>query len=184
MVRILVRGSASLLLLVLACSVSRLNAQGQGNAIDSVLIQFPGFHLVTLQERDSDARAYIQRRFSKDNPSVVHADFDGDGNPDFAVLLKADKSTAAKLVVLLCAGNRPCKSVYELDETGYYGSVYLRPVAAGSRISQTDAIDTGDSTPPVRLSSAGVRITYFGKGEVVLYWDKKLKKIREIQTED
>ena len=60
----------------------------------------------------------------------------------------------------------------------------VRPVPAGSRVSETDAIDTGDSAPSVKVGSTAIRLTYFEKAAVVLYWNKKHKKIEEVQTED
>jgi len=139
---------------------------------------------LTSKERDPDTTAFILKRFPKSNPSVVHADFDGDGNLDYALLLKNDKSQAAKLVVLLCSGTSHCRSVYELDVTADSGIVYLRPVATGSVVSQTEAIDSTTAPSPAKLHSTGIQVTYFEKAAVVLYWDRKLKKIREVQTAD
>lgn len=156
--------------------------QEQKSGVESVLNRFPGYHLLTLEERDPDARAFIQKHFPKANTSLVHADFDGDGQLDYALLLRSDKSEAAKLVVLLCSEDTHCRNVFELDISGYSGSAYLQRVAKSSRVSQTKSIDT--KTAPVNLEFNGIRVTYFGKGEVVLYWDKKLKKIEEVQTED
>ena len=58
------------------------------NGIDKLLNHFPGDHVLTLSERDSDARDFILKHFPRSNPSVVHADFDGDGHPDYAMLLR------------------------------------------------------------------------------------------------
>ncbi len=155
----------------------------QKSDVDRILNGFPGYHLLTLKERDSDARAFFTRHFPKANPSVVRADFDGDGHLDYALLLRNDKSEGTKLVVLLCSEDAHCQSVYDVDISPYSGSAYLRPVARGSRVSQTEAIDT-DHSVPVILKFSGIRVAYFGKGEVVLYWSRKLKKIKEVQTAD
>src|SRR5712692_4272415 len=157
-------------------------SDGQGTDVNSILKRFPGYHVLTLQERDSDVRAFVVRHFPKDNPSPIRDDFNGDGNPDYAVLLRDDKSGATKLVVLLCSSDNQCKSVYQLDGTAYAGSVYLRPLSMGSKISQTKAVN-GD-TPPVKLHSTGIQVTYFEKGKVVLHWNRKLQKIEEVQTGD
>ncbi len=150
--------------------------------IDDILRSFPGYHSLTLKELDSDAKAYFLKHFPKASPSVVHADFDGDGQLDYALLLKNQKSQATKLVVLLCPKNGHYRNVFELDISAYSGSAYLRPVSRGSRISQTESIET--DTRPVNLKSSGIRVTYFGKGEVVLYWNEKLKKIDGTTTAD
>jgi hypothetical protein len=168
----------------LSCCLGLVSGQEQKSDLDGLLSSFPGFHVLTLKERDSDTRAFILKHFPKVNPSVVHADFDGDGNLDYAVLLKNDKSQTAKLVVLLCPANTHCRSVYELDVTGYSEIAYLRPVAAGSVVSQTDAIESTTQPSPEKLKSTGIKVTYFEKAAVVLYWDRKAKKIKEVQTED
>ena len=95
-------GSVLLSVLALVWCVALSGSDGQGTDLNGVLKQFPGYHLLTLQERDPDVKAFLAQHFPKSNPSVVRADFNGDGNPDYALLLKDDKSGAAKLVVLLC----------------------------------------------------------------------------------
>jgi hypothetical protein len=53
----------------------------KGN-VTKILSGFPGYHLLTLKELDPDARAFLLQHFPKASPSVVHADFDGDGQQD------------------------------------------------------------------------------------------------------
>jgi hypothetical protein len=139
---------------------------------------------LTLNERDSGTRAFISQHFPKLNPSVVHADFDGDGNLDYALLVKNEKLQVTKLVVLLCSEDGHCRTVYKLDVTSSSDLVYLQPAAIGSVASQTDAIDSTDHSSPVRLKSTGIQVTYFEQAKVVLYWNRKLKKIKEVQTAD
>jgi hypothetical protein len=181
------RVSASVLVTVFAalfCCLGVVVGGERKSDFDSILSGFPGYHLLTLKERDSDTRAFILQHSPKANPSVVHADFDGDGHLDYALLLRNDKSPATKLVVLLCSEDGHCRSVYELDVTGYSDSVYLRPVARGTGVSQTEAIDTTNHSSPAKLKASGVQVTYFEQGKVVLYWNIKLKKIEEVQTAD
>jgi hypothetical protein len=71
-----------------------------------------------------------------------------------------------------------------VDATSSAGEVYLRPVRIGSRVSQADAIETKDRRSPVRLSSPGIELTYFGQAKMIYYWNKKHKKVEAIQTED
>jgi len=175
------------LLVTLVCCVVPPGAAGQGVEIDKIVGRFSGYHLLTLRERDSETRAFILQHFPHTNPSIVHADFDGDGHPDYAILLKHNKSAATKLVVLLCRENAECKSVFDQDVAtadSCSGEVYIRPVPSGSRVSQTDAIDTNDYPPPVRLGSTGIEVTCFGKAKVIHYWNRKHKKMEAIQTED
>jgi hypothetical protein len=166
------------------CCIGLSAGEERKSDVDSLLSSFPGYHLLTLKERDSDTKAFFIQHFPKANPSVIHADFDGDGHLDYALLLKNGKSPATKLVVLLCSEDVHCRTVYELDVTGYSDGVYLRPVARGTVVSQTEALDTTNNSSPAKLKTSGIQVTYFEKGEVVLYWDKKLKKIKEVQTAD
>jgi len=177
-------GCILLVLATLVRCVAAPGAQGQSGDIDRILKGFPGCHVLTLAERDSDARAFILAHFPKHNSSIVHADFDGDGQPDYAILIRNKRSGTTKLVILLCSANIACKSVYEVDVTSNSGGVYIRPVPMGSRVSQTDAIDTKAYPPPSRLSSTGIEVTYFGQAKVVYYWNRKQKKMETIQTED
>ena len=157
-------------------------AQGQNCRLDEVLSRFPGFHVLKLEERDSETRAFLNQ-FAKGNPSVVHADFDGDGRPDFALLLRS-AGGKARFVIVLCPESQELKTVHDLDVTGSDGGAYLKPVPAGTLVSQTEAIDSGTRVPRVRLTSPGIRVVYFEKAEVLLYWSPQLHKIREIQTGD
>jgi len=170
------------LLLVLPCDVLASASNAQADDVDTILKQFPGYHVLTLQERDSDLKAFLAKHFPKSNPSVVRADFNGDGNPDYALLLKNDKTGATKLVVLLCSADSQCKSAYEVEETTSASVVYLRPVSSGSKVSQTEAIP--GNIPPVKLRSTGIQVNYFEKGSVVLHWNPKRQKIEEVQTSD
>jgi hypothetical protein len=169
-------------LMALVWCLASSGSDGQGTDLYSVLKQFPGYHLLTLQERDPDVEAFLAQHFPKSNPSVVRADFNGDGISDYALLLKGGKTGTAKLVVLLCSADRQCKSAYEADETTYASAVYLRPVSTGSKVTQTEAM--AGKTPPVKLQATGIQVNYFEKGKVVLHWNRKRQKIEEVQTSD
>jgi hypothetical protein len=135
-----------------------------------------------MQERNAGLRTFLRENFPKANPSVVRADFDGDGNSDLALLLRDDKSPATKLVVLLCSKEQKCQIVYEKDETALGDIVYLLRAKSGVGASESEATDAQE--PSVRLQSPGIQVAYFEKAAVVLFWNKKLKKIEEVETED
>jgi hypothetical protein len=178
---------ASTLVVFLAslfCCVGASTAEDQKADFDNILSGFPGYHVLTLKERDSGTIAFISQHFPKLNPSVVHADFDGDGRLDYALLVRNEKSKTTKLIVLLCSEDVQCRKVYELDVSMYSELVYLQPSTTGSVASQTDAIDSTDHSSPAKLKSTGIQVSYFEKGKVVLYWNRKLKKIKEVQTAD
>jgi hypothetical protein len=151
--------------------------------VEDVLKLFPTYHVLTLEERDPETRVFLTQHFPKQNCSVVRADFDGDGTPDYALLLKADKSPTTKLVIVLCPANSACKTPYQLDLSIDSSLVYIRRVPPGSHISQADALDS-DQTARVTLKAAAVELNYFEKSSVVLYWDANHRKIAEIWTSD
>jgi hypothetical protein len=171
------------LIVVLLWSVLASASDGQAGDITTILKQFPGYHVLTLRERDPDARAYIAQHFPKANVSAVRADFDGDGQEDYALLLKNDRSAKALLVVVLCPADAQCKTAYKMDVSEAYKVTYLSPVPVGSRVSQTEVMPRNDHSPG-RLKSVGIRVTYDEQAEVVLYWNSKLRKIEEVQTSD
>lgn len=122
---------------------------------------------------------------------MIHADIDGDGYPDCALLLRSDKSQAARFVVLLCSGEKPGKKVYDLDFSGYSDRAYLTadPPADGSA---TRTVITGAQSPTqpteqsaeLKPETTGIFVTYFGKGQILLHGSKKTKKLLEVQTMD
>lgn len=173
----------SSLVVILLWSVIGAASDEQAGDIDTVLKMFPGYHVVTSQERSPDARAYIAQHFPKANASLVHADFDGDGHDDYALLLKDAKLAKALLVVVLCPADGQCKTAYKMDVSDAYKVTYLSPVPAGSRVSQTEAMPKNDHSPG-RLKAVGIRVTYDEQAEVVLYWNSTLRKIEEVQTSD
>jgi hypothetical protein len=179
-------GQLWILLLIATLSLAESAAPGQSSEIDRISRQFPGYHVLLLNERDAETKAFILQHFPKSNPSVVHADFDGDGHSDYALLLKNNQSETTRLVVLLCSENQHCTSVFNQEvatDSGYAG-IYVRPVRIGSRVSQSEAIETQHYPAPTKLRSVGIEVTYFEKAKVVYYWNKKRKKIEAIQTAD
>jgi len=176
---------STLFFAALVCSITVSQSQGQSDQIDKIVRDnFAGFHVLSVPERDSDAKAFIVAHFGKRNPSVVHADFDGDGQLDYALLLKANESRTARFVILLCADDEHCKKASDEDISSYAGAVLIKTVPIGRYVSQSDAVETKYSPPARKLTSTGVEVTYFGQAKVVYYWNTKHKKIETIQTGD
>jgi len=63
---------ATLLASLLSCVGIATEEQQKSTIPGSVLANFPGYHLLTLKERDSDTGAFLAGHFPKSNPSVVH----------------------------------------------------------------------------------------------------------------
>ena len=158
--------------------------QSARNTLPDVLRLFPGYRVLSLQERDSDTRSYWLQKYPKANSSIVHADFDGDGSPDYALLLKNDTRGITQLVILLCPAVTSCKKVYSLDLSTTAAIVYLRPIPVGSKVAPTGGIDTDKTNAGVKLRATGIELNYFEKAAVVLHWNQQLKRIEQIETED
>jgi hypothetical protein len=61
--------------------------------------------VLTVADRDAESRASVLQHLPEQNPSVIHADTDGDRSLDYALPLKSDQSQIAKLVIpILLAG--------------------------------------------------------------------------------
>lgn len=176
--------TAAAIILYVCCCASMQSASLGNDELTRVMAHFPGYHLLTLQERNPDLRAFLVKNLPQDNGSVVHADFNGDGHLDYAVLIRNNHSGLTKLVVVLCFANEHCRRAYSLDETDYFRELYIAAIPKGKRVSQTEAIDTKHHPRPVTLASPAVEITYFGQAKVVLYWNARKHRMDEIQTED
>lgn len=121
---------------------------------------FPGYHVVSLKEYDPDTRNYLLENCPKVDPSVVRADFDGDGSPDFGLLLKNDATHVARVVILLCPARASCKAVYDLDVSQMSGIVYLRPIPPGAPVPPADDDDASSSIKQTKLKTAAVELNY------------------------
>ena len=170
-------------------------AADDGPEMNRILKLFPGYHVLSMSERDSETRTFLLQHLPKRNPSVIHADIDGDGYPDYALLLRQDKPQSSRFVVLLCPKDGPCRKTYELDVTGYSDGAYLTTappektidlpatqqiVASDKAGSSQGAQVTGNTKP----AQTGIFVTYFGKGQILLRWSRKAKKLVEVPTRD
>lgn len=172
-------------LITFCCSIAGAESKKEINNEEmKILNQFPGYHLLGLNDLDSQTRDFFSKKFQNEIPGIVKSDFNGDGYQDYVILLRDNNSKKAKLVISFCFAASPCKILYQLDVKNFYNIVYIRSVKQGALISQTNAIDTNNYPLPVRLKYDGVKLTYLGKAEIVIYWNEKLKKIETIQTAD
>ena len=172
------------LALVVFVASTPLRGETARHSLPEILRLFPGYHVASLKEFDPDTRNYLLENYPKVDPSVVRADFDGDGSPDFGLLLKNDATHVARVVILLCPARASCKAVYDLDVSQMSGIVYLRPIPPGAPVPPADDDDASSSIKQTKLKTAAVELNYFGKASVVLYWNQAHKKIEEIDTSD
>jgi hypothetical protein len=171
----------TLVLAVFSCATATC---GQTGAAAALPHDYHGYHVLKLGERDADTKAFILEHFKGSDASAIHADFDGDGHPDYAMLLKSDTSATAKLVVLLCDAQSKCRSVYEEDITGYSEGAYLSSLPVGSRIAEAVSAEGEKDSHQAKLTTTGFQVNYFEKGAVAHYWDKKSNKLVTVGTEE
>jgi len=150
-----------------------------------IVKKFPGKHILSLNDLDKETRYYFKSTFPNNNPGIVESDLNGDGNRDYSILLRDNNSSTTKLLIFFCLKNLSLKKMYELDVTSLNDIVFLNIVNKDTFISQTEAIDIkNEHLLSKKLIHDGVKLTYFGKAEIVLFWNDKLKKIETIQTSD
>jgi hypothetical protein len=69
---------------------------GTKSDVSNLLTQFLGYHLLTLEELNPETRTFFAGHFPKQNPSLVRCDVDGDGNLDYAMMLKIPTEIALR----------------------------------------------------------------------------------------
>jgi len=171
--------SLTLFSIIIIISVGKIDAN---NEKYEFVNEYPEYHLLSINELSKETKDHFKNISPNNEPGIIKLDFDGDGNKDYAILLRKNDSMSTIFVVLLCDKVSSCKNYYELNVSNYHDIVYLSLAKAGVFISQAEALDTHSSA--VKLKHDGVKLTYFGKAEIVLYWNEKLKIIESIQTAD
>jgi len=163
--------------MLLSCNSKHVN-------IDNLLTgQYPDYHILGINELDSTALNYFLKKYHGQEPGILKEDFDNNGHKDIAAILKADNTNTVKFVVFLCLSDTKCVVSYELDISNYYDMVYITIVKKDTIISQVESVDRKIRLQP-KITNPGIKLTYFGKGAIVIYWDSKLKKMVSIQISD
>lgn len=160
-------------------------ATGQDNLVegpgepplDSVIAQFfPGYAPVTPGDLSADVRRAAAADPSYNapgrSPTVIHADFDGNGVADYAVLVRelASPSPDEVFAVLMGHGQGQYSAAMKAFFGGLLSDVYLGYIPAGEEL--TPAAGTGKAGPAVRLARPAVRLIYHRRAADAFYWDE------------
>lgn len=144
--------------------------------LDEIIARFfEGYAPVT----PGDLRAEIGRLAVNDpayddperSPSVIHADFDGNGIDDYAILIRelAPQAPDEVFAVLMGLGD----GRYRVSMKAFFGNlmdeVYLGYVPAGALL--TPAAESRNAREPVRLDHPAVTLIYFGRATDAFYWN-------------
>lgn len=159
-------------------------ATGQDNIVegpgepplDSIIAQFfPGYAPVTPGDLSDEVRSAT----SKDSlygapglsPTVIHADFDGNGVPDYAILVRelAAQNPDEVFAVLMGYGDGQYSAAMKAFFGGLLGDVYLGLVPSGEEL--TAAAGSRKDGATVRLTRPAVRLVYHRRAADAFYWD-------------
>lgn len=166
------------LLFVEAPATSKVNLPGAPGEppLDAVIAQFfPGYAPVTPGDLSAEVRrqtagdpAYGQAGIS---PTVIRADFDGNGIADYAVLVRelASPNPDEVFAVLMGHGRGRYSAAMKAFFGGLLSDVYLGYIAPGETLTPT-AGSRGGTT--VHLERPGVRLIYHRRAADAFYWDE------------
>jgi len=145
--------------------------------LDSIIAQFfPGYTPVTPGDLSGDVRRVTNADPSYGepgrSPTVIRADFDGNGVADYAVLVRelASRNPDEVFAVLMGQGEGRYKAAMKAFFGGLLGDVYLGYIPADAELTPAQGIREGG--PPVRLSQPAIRLVYYGRAADAFYWDR------------
>jgi hypothetical protein len=137
---------------------------------------FPGYAPVTLGDLAAEVGALTVQDAAYDHsdrsPTVIRADFDGNGHADYAVLIKKQTTSGSDEIFAILMGYGQGR--YAKIMESFFGrlseDIYLGYVAAGTEIRLTVA-SPGVAPIPLRLKSPAVTLNVLNQASDVLYWD-------------
>ena len=115
----------------------------------------PNQHLLTLKELDSDTRAFFSPALSERQIKRRSWRFRRRWPFRLRNTSKRQQVGSDETGGFAVFGSWQYKSVYTFGPGSALGSVYIRPVPIGSKVSETDAIDTKDNLPPLSFVLLG-----------------------------
>lgn len=140
-----------------------------------------GYKLLELDDLDQYTQPYYKANWEGNPPGNVIGDFNGDGVDDCAALfIEQGDGYSVSLSITLNRENG-MEEVFLRDVGPYKGLVFISPVKNGMELSTSQALDYEEF---VKLEHTGIRVTYFGKAEVVYFWSNEHQEVKSIQTSD
>lgn len=153
--------------------------------LDEIIARFfPGYVPVTPGDLSADVRAITARdpnyNHPDRSPTVIRADFDGNGFADYAVLVRelASNSPDEVFAILMGYGDGRYAAAMKAFFGALMGEVYLAFVPPEQPLTTVTAAGGGAAT--MLLPMPSVRLTYYGRASDVFYWDGDLGRFESV----
>lgn len=171
-------------------------ATGQDNLVegpgepplDSIIAQFfPGYAPVTPGDLSADVRRVTAADSAYDDPArsptVIHADFDGNGVADYAVLVRelASANPDEVFAVLMGHGQGRYSAAMKAFFGGLLSDVYLGYIPAGEQLAPPPGSRQDRRT--VRLARPAVRLVYHRRAADAFYWNQDAGRFDSVPLE-
>jgi hypothetical protein len=117
------------------------------------------------------------------SPTTIHADFDGNGFADYALLIRKTAGPAADeiFVILMARGQGQYSEAMESFFGGIAPEIYLGYLPAGTvlPLSEEDATDGVVLT----LENPAVTLNVFGRASDAFYWDEASARFMNVPAQ-
>ena len=159
-----------------------LNKQKEYNPI--IKKHYPDYRLIDSKEIDHFAKEFFMEHYKSHPPTLVSADFDGNGLVDFAALLRSSNKKDAKTIfsIFLQVSSNTYKPSFNLVMDFYRTDVVIAPVQEGEKLKKTEALET--HRDDVFLKYPAVKLIYVGKSAVVYFWNLQKDEFDTIWISD
>lgn len=148
---------------------------------DEVLKKYSGL-MVQVGHLDREVAEYVATQQSTASTGVIHADLDGDGVNDIAILTKNIDDKALTLRFYLCNGT--CRAVERISLGEFNGLQFLAVVPPGQSIEEARSFNNERASQKLESSRAAIRYNVFGKTHVTYFWDSQTRSIHSVTTGD
>lgn len=139
---------------------------------------FPGYAPVALGDLAQEVGALtVEDRIydhSDRSPTVIRADFDGNGHADFAVLIKKRSESGADEIftILLSHGQGRYAKAMESFFGKLARDIYLGFIPAGTEVRRAAASPTAESVP-LRLDGPAVTLNVLNQARDAFFWNSE-----------
>jgi hypothetical protein len=140
----------------------------QLTTLDDVVRSFSD-KLVTDASLDLEVNAYRKQLSITTHPGIVKLDMNRDGNQDVALLLKDDKTDRLVLKIFFC--RKACAEEVSIDLGRFFGIQYLTLFPQGVTRNKAQTLNS---------RHPAIVVTYFGKGQVLYFWEPAEQAIKSL----
>ena len=153
--------------------------------LDAIIAQFfPGYVPVTPGDLSADVRRATARDPAYSDPArsptVIYADFDGNGVRDYAVLVRelASNDPDEVFAILMGQGGGRYRAAMKAFFGGLLGDVYLGYVPPGDVLTAGEG--ARQNVTAVRLERPAVRLVYHDRAVDAFYWNEEASRFDSV----